>query len=636
MKRAPRKVHGFLPGVPTLMGGAAIALLTFVLVAVAANAAPDRLPYRTRLLGHAVSGQSPDSALTVLDAAEAQLEGVGLRLRAEGRELPLPVTLTDPTDLGLSVTLVGYDREATGARLASLGHSGDRLRDLMDRFRAFYFGIDVAPAVDVDPTKLNASLDDLLRSSEQPAVNARYTHDGNTLMVLPDAAGSVYDRTAILTAIHQRLAVFDLSPIAVVRTLETPRVTATSLTERLPEARRALARAPLTLTFGDQRWEFDSRVVVGWLTESDGRHLGLTLDAAAVRTSIAPVSDAVAVAVKNPRFTLANGRVTEFVPAESGRTLDETQTLAGIADALLGSGNTTVAVATRTIEPEGGTGDTNTLGITELVAEGRTNFAGSPTNRRFNIAVGASKLNGIIIKPGETFSLVHALVPIDAKGGYRQELVIKGNRTIPEFGGGLCQIGTTMFRLVMNAGLPILERQNHSYRVRYYEPPVGKDATIYDPKPDFRFTNDYRNPLLLTTAIEGNDLVFRFYGTKEKRDIVQTTPRLFNIVAPPPKKTIESTDIPVGTTKCLEHAHPGSDAEFTYRVTYADGSVKSQVFKSHYRPWQEYCLIGVKSLPKTDTSGSGMNTNTNSGAGTPLDTNAAPVDGTNPADSLPN
>ena len=74
------------------------------------------------------------------------------------------------------------------------------------------------------------------------------------------------------------------------------------------------------------------------------------------------------------------------------------------------------------------------------------------------------------------------------------------SRRGPEFGGGLCQIGTTMFRVTMNAGLPILERQNHSYRVRYYEPPVGMDVTIYEPKPDFRFRNDYSERQRLSEA----------------------------------------------------------------------------------------------------------------------------------------
>lgn len=602
MSGARRRVPSALPGLPTLLGGGIVALLVFVLLAVATNAAPDRLPRRTRFLNGSVTGLSPDAALKRLDTAQAELEGRGLRFTYRGQEIAVPVALTDPNDLALAVSIAGYDREATGARLAGLGHSGNPLRDAVDRFRAFYLGAEIPPVVDLDRARLLSALDDALSPHEKPAQSARFERTAGTLTVRPESPGTVFDRKAILNVIEATLIATSPSPIPLERTPQSPTVTAVLLEAVRPAAGAALAQGKLTLTYEDQQWTFEPETLAGWLSAENPRQPSLALDVREVRKALAPIAAAAAKPVKNPRFTLANGRVTEFQPAESGRELDWEKTIAALSDALVKAQSRTVAIATTVLEPAGDTGDTNTLGIKELVAEGRTNFFGSPVNRRFNIRVGADKLNGIIIKPGQTFSLVAALVPVDAANGYRRELVIKGNRTIPEFGGGLCQIGTTMFRLVLNAGLPIVERRNHSYRVRYYEPPVGKDATIYDPKPDFRFTNDYKFPLLLTTELAGDDLVFRFYGTKEARDIVQTTPRVFNIVPPPPKKTIETTDIPVGTIKCLEKPHPGSDAEFRYAVTYPDGTVKSEVFKSHYRPWQEVCLKGVTSLPKPETS----------------------------------
>lgn len=621
---------------PVLLGGLAVALLTFVLVAEAANADATRLPLHTRFLGTDVSRMAVDAALARLDTAQSNLEDTGVRFLYQGRALTLPVGLTSPQDLDISVNYVSYDREATAARLARLGRSGNSAADWWTRFAAFYVGATVKPAVDLNGERFGAALGDLLGSYEDPAKNAHFTYAKGSFSITSEAAGTVFDRAAIRAVVLDRMEKIDATPIALAVVPDAPTVRAADLMRVREDAQAAIDRGPVTIELDDQRWTFDADALAAWLTVVNPART-LTLDPKTVGTSLEPVAAAAHREVKEPRFTISTtGRVTEFQPAGPGRELDLDATLALLETAVLRSDQRTIAAATRVVNPQGTTGNSNTLGITELVAEGRTNFSGSPANRRFNIGVGARSLNGVIIKPGETFSLVKALVPIDAKSGYRQELVIKGNRTIPEFGGGLCQIGTTTFRLVMNAGLPILERRNHSYRVRYYEPPVGKDATIYDPKPDFRFTNDYANPLLLTTAIEGDDLVFRFYGTKEAREIVQTTPKLFNIVAPPPKKTIETTDIPVGTTKCLEHAHPGSDAEFTYSVTYLDGTVKSEVFKSHYRPWQEVCLKGVKSLPKSDTSVVGTNANTNSGAGTSANTNAPPVTGTNPADSLPN
>ena len=175
---------------------------------------------------------------------------------------------------------------------------------------------------------------------------------------------------------------------------------------------------------------------------------------------------------------------------------------------------------------------------------------------------------------------------------------------MPEFGGGLCQVGTTMFRAVIACGLPVTMRRNHSYRVVYYEP-AGTDATIYDPWPDFRFINDLPTYILIQAKISGDTLSFEFWGTKDGRLVETTKSTIYNIVKPEPTKVIETLDLKPGEKKCTEHAHNGADAYFDYKVTYADDTVKEKRFSSHYVPWQEVCLLGVEKLsapPETATS----------------------------------
>jgi vancomycin resistance protein YoaR len=210
-------------------------------------------------------------------------------------------------------------------------------------------------------------------------------------------------------------------------------------------------------------------------------------------------------------------------------------------------------------------------------------------------------VNGSLIAPGEEFSLLKTLGVIDGENGWFPELVIKGNETKPEFGGGLCQIGTTTFRAALNSGLDITMRQNHSYRVRYYEP-AGTDATIYDPLPDFRFINDTGHYILINTDIKGDNLIFEVWGTKDGRSVNPIKSRVYNIVAAPPMKLVETLELPPGKKKCTETEHAGADAEFTYKVTYADGKVGEEIFKSHYRPWQAVCLIGVETLSNAQAS----------------------------------
>lgn len=286
-------------------------------------------------------------------------------------------------------------------------------------------------------------------------------------------------------------------------------------------------------------------------------------------------------------------KITKLEAPTRGQQLNLDATLKHIQTALEGNRKAEAVIDTTYGRFEGEAAER--LGVKEFLGTGYSSFAGSPGNRRKNIALGAKKVDSTLVAPDTDFSLLTALGDIDGAHGWFPELVIKGNQTLPEFGGGLCQIGTTIFRTALNAGFPITERRNHSYRVRYYEP-AGTDATIYDPAPDFKFKNDSAHWILITKEMSGDDANFIIWGTKDGRIAKSSTPVVSNIIAPPPKKIIETTSIPVGTTKCTETAHAGASASFDYEVTYTNGETKKTTFKSVYKPWQAVCLVGVAAV----------------------------------------
>ncbi|MFA6253190.1 MAG: VanW family protein [Patescibacteria group bacterium] len=298
------------------------------------------------------------------------------------------------------------------------------------------------------------------------------------------------------------------------------------------------------------------------------------------------------VLVQDARFKLNNGRVSEFMASQEGKMIDWIKTIAS-AEKIISDKKNNFDIIVETVKPKVMNSDANDLGIGTLLGTGESDFKGSPPNRIHNIGVGADTLNGLLINVGEEFSLITALGDIDGQHGYKQELVIKGNKTIPEYGGGLCQIGTTVFRAALGTGLPITERRNHSYRVVYYEP-AGMDATIYDPKPDLKFLNDTGNYVLIQSRIEGTKLYFDFWGTSDGRVATTTKPTIYNVVSPAPKKIVKTTDLPVGQTRCTESAHAGADAKFDYIVQYLNKAEPVKVtFSSHYVPWQAVCLVGA-------------------------------------------
>lgn len=280
----------------------------------------------------------------------------------------------------------------------------------------------------------------------------------------------------------------------------------------------------------------------------------------------------------NPSFTTENGKVKLFTIGKNGQALDIDQNEKNIISALMeftDARSRTIELAINQILPDITSGDPSSLGINELIGEGSTDFKGSPNNRVHNFTKGMEQFHGLLIKPGEEFSFVDYLGEVDGEHGYLPELVIKNNETIPEFGGGICQVSSTMFRAALYSGLKITERRNHAYAVQYYKP-IGMDATIYIPKPDLRFVNNTPGHILIQGKIEGTKFIFQFYGTSDGRKTEIDGPyiveRLENgglrttlgqIVTTSSGELMYRSDFKSKYAPASDFPHPGQDPVFT-------------------------------------------------------------------------
>jgi vancomycin resistance protein YoaR len=367
---------------------------------------------------------------------------------------------------------------------------------------------------------------------------------------------------------------------------------------------RALAREAIAVgrrgNFRQRLQERLDAVIFGHQPIIEPTDLVYDFDQTKLEQFLASIASEIDQPRQDAKLVIKNNRATEFVPSQTGLTLDTPATIALIARSLFGMGET-VELPVMTTEPQVTLAQTNTLGIRTLIARGISDFSGSPRNRRHNIGVGAKRFDGVLVAPGETFSFIRVLGDVDASTGYLPELVIKGDQTTPEFGGGLCQVSTTAFRAILNGGLPIVERRNHSYRVVYYEP-AGTDATIYQPYPDLKFTNDTPGHILMDTYIVGSQLYFDFYGTDTQRQVTLDGPHISNVTAYPDPIYIDTSTLPPGETKQIDSAHRGADAVL-YRKVYQNGKLLlDDTFKSHYIPWPAKYLRGVEDAAKVDTN----------------------------------
>ena len=247
------------------------------------------------------------------------------------------------------------------------------------------------------------------------------------------------------------------------------------------------------------------------------------------------------------------------------------------------------------------------LGITELVHAETSYFYGSSAERIQNVQTGAAAFHGVLIAPGETFSMGSVLSDISLENGFAEALIIYGGKTIKGVGGGICQVSTTLFRTAFLGGFPIVERHSHAYRVYYYEQNagggreadlVGLDATVYFPLVDFKFTNNTPNWLLMETYtdVAGRNLTWKFYSTSDGRTVNWSTTGTQNVVEAPEPLFQVSDELKKNEIKQIDWSAEGADVSVS-RTVFRDGQVFFEdVFNTHYEPWQAVCEYG----PDTD------------------------------------
>lgn len=317
-----------------------------------------------------------------------------------------------------------------------------------------------------------------------------------------------------------------------------------------------------------------------------------------------PISEKIEKKPIDALFKFENNKVSAFRPSSDGQIIDinllNTKLNSQALNVLSSKKETIIVISIpiKKIEPDITTNEANTLGIKELIGEGHSTFYRSIPSRIFNIGLAASRLNGILVAPGETFSINRALGDISAFTGYKQAYIIQNGRTVLGDGGGVCQVSTTLFRSVLDTGLPITERNAHSYRVGYYEQdsPPGIDATIYVPTVDLKFKNDTSNYILIQSIYDpyNYSLSFYLYGTKDGRVVNMTKPVVSNEKPPPETLYQDDPTLPKGELKQTDFAAWGANVYFTRTVTKDGQEIISDKFVSNYQPWQAVYLRGTK------------------------------------------
>lgn len=522
-----------------------------------------------------------------------------------------------------------FDSKKLADYAFSIGRSADKIGAFREMIIAYVNKPIITPdhsSVNFNEEVFNDVARELLAAYENPSQNAGITVSSLSPFAYettPEKTGSNFDYEVLSAHLKERLHTTSFSPISIAPQPSVPTITESSVTAAAPTI-PGLLSGPISIIYEDatssafQKWKLSPEQLSKWLVpvETSSNSVSFGADGKLVKEYLeANISKYINRQSRDAKFRMEGDKVVEFQGSQTGLSIDYIKTIEHLNQTLSlrsqGTPATSTQIVVVTVPPSKSVADVNSLGITDIVGIGVSTFHDSHTNRIKNIARAVKILNGTLIKPGETFSTLDHTAPFTTANGYLPELVIKGAKIVPELGGGLCQISTTLFRTAMNSALPITERSPHALVVNYYADPTngnpGVDATIYEGSVDFKFKNDTDNYLLLQTDIDytKQQLTFTLWGKPDGRKGSYTPPIILSRTGAGAPQEIPDPELAPGKRRC-QGAFTGATASFTYTRILPSGEQVDRVFQSTYRSQPAICYVGVEKGSEIPLSDNGL------------------------------
>lgn len=489
-----------------------------------------------------------------------------------------------------------YDWPAGVTRAFEVGRTGNFFVDLKDKLAGLVKPLKLSAKYSYDKDLLGGKVAEIRSEVNIPSVSAKIAlTDESKVEIVPEVYGKSLDEDKIYTAIRACLDAMTFDQKALEVEDDNPQFTKKELENLVNDVQKLVGRE-LTLTSGAKAYKLGPKELINLVKFSksgDGVTAGLNKDELnKIKQQIGaelnrlPMGQVVGV---------NDGRVTEFKIIQNGLEIDGDKFDDEFKSLFKSENDLTMEIPLKEIKTSK---DGSEYGIFSLLGTGVSKFTGSGQPRITNLSLATQRLNGILVPPGEEFSFNKSVGEISGRTGYATAYIIASGRTVLGEGGGVCQTSTTLFRAVLNAGLPITSRHPHAYRVSYYEieSPAGLDASVYQPSLDFKFKNDTPGHVLIQSAVDltNNSLEFKLYGTPDGRKVEIGEAKLYNVYNAPPPLYQDDPTLAKGVVHQVDFAAPGGTAEFTRKVTRGDEVLFEDTFKTIYQPWRAVFLVGTK------------------------------------------
>jgi len=513
--------------------------------------------------GIQLGGLTPEDAKAALDARVEAAKKNRITLTSGDKKWTVR-----PEDVGTKID--------TAATVGAAMDASRKSSFLADRFRGFvmYFKDKEVPLKGtIDRAKVDQIAGDVARSVDLPPINAGLVFDGSKIKIVKGQKGRVVDRENLASQLEAVLLALRSTELPVPMAVKEPAVQADDYDQALKQA-RTMTASPIKLTDGDKSWTLDTEEIIAYMDFASKTQGGVSILVPYLSaTKMGPFLDDLAAAVaRNPVSATfkGDGRKAWVVPAILGQKLDPEKTAEALNAAALDPKDRSTKVAVTLKQPNLTTEEASAMGIKDKLADFQTVWEGTP-DRQTNVKITTRYASNVVLAPGEVYDFDKQVGPRTAERGYKLAPGIVGPGKLEDvFGGGICQVSTTLFNAAFFAGLEIVERKNHSIYIAHY--PTGRDATVSARSPNLRFRNDTKHHILIRGASDGVITKFVIYGTDEGRKVDYTTSEFYEIV----EKTVDSTTnklLGPGTSVVLVDGQVGRKIKVVRVVTSAAGKI---------------------------------------------------------------
>jgi len=293
---------------------------------------------------------------------------------------------------------------------------------------------------------------------------------------------------------------------------------------------------------------------------------------------------------ENAGISITKNNAVEIIPGREGVLVDQDKALKSLVSVLEDYRVTPrVELTMKKVPPEITTEEVQGYGLDTLLASYTTRFNAAVTDRAFNVRVAASALDDLLVPPGTEVSFNKVVGPRSSEAGYKNAKVIVNNELVDGLGGGVCQVSTTLYNVVLLSGLDVVSRKNHSLPVAYA--PAGRDATVAYDNIDFVFKNSTDRHIYIKTYVHGSYITVKVYGNSSYKKNISINTRTVETFD---YKVVYEDDptLPSGAQKVKRKGVKGSRVTAD-RIVLENGVTRVESLPpSLYHPLNELILMG--------------------------------------------